>query len=117
MDEPDLQELNSLFQLLQKSSLLSRKKRLQFSGTIGAANMMSFTLFLNLLFITKSYQFISQSNSLSSHYATTLRMTATAIFPTKDSDLLTIRIAKTAELPRCAGFLSFNMYPEGVPKG
>eukprot|EP00596_Hydrurales_sp_CCMP1899_P007695 CAMPEP_0119054012 /NCGR_PEP_ID=MMETSP1177-20130426/74794_1 /TAXON_ID=2985 /ORGANISM="Ochromonas sp, Strain CCMP1899" /LENGTH=194 /DNA_ID=CAMNT_0007034119 /DNA_START=51 /DNA_END=632 /DNA_ORIENTATION=+ len=83
--------------------------------------MMSLSLFLNLLFIGKSYQFIGQTKSLSSHYATSLHAvkleTSAALFPTKEGDALTFRVAKTSELPRCAGFLSFNMYPESVPKG
>ena len=43
--------------------------------------------------------------------------TSTAIYPSKDTDVLTIKVATVDEFPRCAGFLSSNMYASDIPKG
>lgn len=43
--------------------------------------------------------------------------TSTAIYPSKDTDVLTIKVATADEFPRCAGFLSSNMYATDIPKG
>lgn len=78
--------------------------------------MLSAVLIILTSFIAPSFQFIAQKHS-NAVVAPRMLMSSTAIFPTTDSDVLTIRVAAGDELPRCAGFLSSSMYPSTVPKG
>ena len=79
--------------------------------------MLGNIILILVSFLVPSYQFVSTHRRIGAQQHSTLHMTATAILPTKDSDTLTIRVANIDEIPRCAGFLSQNMYPADTPKG
>lgn len=78
--------------------------------------VVTFILILTT-FVVPSYQFVTSRRFCATKERHAFLMTSTAILPTKDSDTLTIRVAIADELPRCAGFLSKNMYPEKIPRG
>lgn len=78
--------------------------------------MLSAIILILVSIIAPSYQFSFQKR-LSAAASPRVFMTSTAILPSKDTDTLTIRVVNGDELPRCAGFLSKNMYPSTVPKG
>jgi hypothetical protein len=80
--------------------------------------MLSTVIIILTSLIAPSYQFSIEKFSHGRSFSRTIMTaTSTAIYPSKDTDVLTIKVATVDEFPRCAGFLSSNMYASDIPKG
>lgn len=80
--------------------------------------MLSTVVIILTSLIVPSYQFsVEKINHGRFSSRTRMSATSTAIYPSKDTDVLTIKVATVDEFPRCAGFLSSNMYASDIPKG